>query len=290
MYHGKEVEYALEKAKFNSLYGMSVTNNIKDEVEYDNDIGWMEVPISNDKIIEKLNDEKKKAFLSFSYGVWVTAYARNNLLRNLVQVDEFCVYSDTDSLKLKKGYDRSVIDAYNESVIKRIKRVSEELEIPIEKFAPKDKDGETHMLGLFDFEGTYVEFITQGAKKYATTKWIKNSKVKEDANVLEVKDDKSLVLEITVSGIPKKGARSLKSLEDFKDDHVFEYKDTGKNMVLYNDEMIDFDMVDFQGHMEHLTNRFGSTILPTTYVLGKALEYAELLTDESSKRAIYRED
>lgn len=67
MYHGKEVEYALEKAKFNSLYGMSVTNNIKDEVEYDNDIGWMEVPISNDKIIEKLNDEKKKAFLSFSY-------------------------------------------------------------------------------------------------------------------------------------------------------------------------------------------------------------------------------
>ena len=203
MYHGKEVEYALEKAKFNSLYGMSVTNNIKDEVEYDNDIGWMEVPISNQKIIEKLNDEKKKAFLSFSYGVWVTAYARNNLLRNLIQLDEFCVYSDTDSLKLKKGYDRSVIDKYNESVIKRIKRVSEELEIPIEKFAPKDKDGETHMLGLFDFEGTYTEFITQGAKKYATTKWIKNSKVKEDANVLEVKDDKSLVLEITVSGIPK---------------------------------------------------------------------------------------
>lgn len=138
--------------------------------------------------------------------------------------------------------------------------------------------------------GTYAEFCTQGAKKYATTKWIKNSKVKKDANVLEVKGDMSLVLEITVSGIPKRGARSLKSLEDFKDDHVFEYKDTGKNMVLYNDEMIECDMVDFQGHTEHLTNRFGSTILPTTYVLGKALEYAELLTDESSKRAIYREE
>ena len=33
---GKEIEYALEKAKFNSLYGMSVTNNIKDEVIFDN--------------------------------------------------------------------------------------------------------------------------------------------------------------------------------------------------------------------------------------------------------------
>lgn len=35
---GKEVEYALEKSKFNSLYGMTVTNNIKDEVTYDNDL------------------------------------------------------------------------------------------------------------------------------------------------------------------------------------------------------------------------------------------------------------
>lgn len=52
--------------------GMSVTNNIKDEVEYDNITGWSEIPISNDEIINKLNQEKKKAFLSFSYGVWIT--------------------------------------------------------------------------------------------------------------------------------------------------------------------------------------------------------------------------
>lgn len=33
---GKEVEYAKEKNKFNALYGMSVTNMIRDEVVYDN--------------------------------------------------------------------------------------------------------------------------------------------------------------------------------------------------------------------------------------------------------------
>lgn len=128
-----------------------------------------------------------------------------------------------------------------------------------------------------------------GAKKYAYTKWIKSKKVKEDSNVLETKDDMSLVLEITVSGIPKKGARSLKTLDEFRDNHVFEFKDTGKSMLLYNDDMPEFDMVDFQGNIEHVTNKYGSTILPTTYELGKALDYCELLTDNSSNRAIYKE-
>lgn len=34
----KKLEYNLEKAKFNSLYGMTVTNNIKDIVIFDNDL------------------------------------------------------------------------------------------------------------------------------------------------------------------------------------------------------------------------------------------------------------
>ncbi len=109
------------------------------------------------------------------------------------------------------------------------------------------------------------------------------------SNILQKGEEKSLVLEITVSGIPKKGARSLKDLSEFTDNHVFEYKDTGKNILLYNDEMDNFDMKDFQGNIEHLENRYGCTILPTTYELSKALEYANLLSDESSKRAIYKE-
>lgn len=46
---------------------MTVTNNIKDSVSYDNITGWSETPISNDEIEKKLQDEKKKGFLSFSY-------------------------------------------------------------------------------------------------------------------------------------------------------------------------------------------------------------------------------
>lgn len=99
---GKEVEYALEKAKFNALYGMSVTNNIKDEIIFDNETGWNERPLENKEILQKLEYEKKKGFLSFSWGVWVTAHARCNLLENVIKLDEYCIYCDTDSLKLKE--------------------------------------------------------------------------------------------------------------------------------------------------------------------------------------------
>lgn len=64
---GKEEEYAREKANFNSIYGMSVTNTIRDEVIYNNDSGWSEHELSNIEILLKLQDEKSKSFLSFAY-------------------------------------------------------------------------------------------------------------------------------------------------------------------------------------------------------------------------------
>lgn len=71
---------------------MSVTNMIRDDVIYDNKYDWQEVELTNEQIEEKLYLEKKKAFLSFAYGVWVTAYARNNLLRNLIKLDKYVLY------------------------------------------------------------------------------------------------------------------------------------------------------------------------------------------------------
>lgn len=89
---GMEVEYAKEKNKFNSLYGMSVTNTIRDEVTYDSEKDWIERELTNSEILEKLVEEKNKGFLSFAYGVWVTAHARNNLLRNLIALDDYVIY------------------------------------------------------------------------------------------------------------------------------------------------------------------------------------------------------
>jgi len=49
---------------------MSVTNMIRDDVIYDNISGWEEKPLSNNDIISKLEQEKKKSFLSFRLSVY----------------------------------------------------------------------------------------------------------------------------------------------------------------------------------------------------------------------------
>lgn len=273
---GEEINYARIKSLFNSIYGMTVTNEIKSEVTYDNVEGWIEKELTNEEIEKKLIDIKKKGFLSFSWGVWVTAYARNNLLRNVVELDEHAVYMDTDSIKLIEGYDKNVIINYNNKVKERIINVSKLLKIPINKYAPEDIKGNRHMLGLFESETkqgnkfTYDEFITQGAKKYAVKS---NGKIK-----------------ITVAGVPKiDGAKALKDLNDFRDNFIFKSSITNKKMLVYIDDQTDDEIIDYQGNKYINKDISGICMLPCSYELGKALEYADLLSDLSSKRAIYKE-
>lgn len=284
---GKEIEYMLEKNKFNSLYGMSVTNNIKDNVFFDNILGWNEEKLTNEKILEMLKKEKEKGYLSFSWGVWITAYARFNLLSNLIKLDDYCVYADTDSLKLEEGFDKSVISNYNNSVIEKLKKVSNDLNIPFEKFSPIDKDGIPHTLGLFENDANYEAIITQGAKKYAFTKWIELKKVKKEMKVLKKKNGKALILGITVSGVPKSGAKCLKRLSDFKDNLLFDFKHTKKYTVMYSESQPPFELADYTGKKFLVNDKYGCCLIPTSYTLGKSNEYTELLSDLSSKRAIF---
>ena len=272
---GKEVEYNLEKQKFNALYGMTVTNMIKDDVKFDGS-KWYEEELTNEEIIKKLENEKKKAFLSFSTGVWVTAWARYNLLKRVIDLDDYTVYCDTDSCKVVQGYNKNVFIAYNKSVENRINEVAKKLDIPVEHYKPKDKKGVEHLLGIFECETlpdhryTYDEFITQGAKKYA------------------YKIDNEI--HITVAGVPKSGATSLKDLRDFKDGLIFRYKDTNKNLSTYNDEQVPALMVDYQGNELLVTDKSGICLLPNTYTLGKSYDYATLISDFSSKRSVFKEN
>lgn len=285
----KKLEYIKEKNKFNALYGMSVTNMIRDKVIYNNEKDWSEVPLENEEIEEALKLEEKKAFLSFSYGVWVTAYARNNLIRNIMKLDKYVAYCDTDSIKVLPGYNKKVIDDYNEFVKEKIKKVSKLLEISIEKFAPTDIYGKKHMLGLFENDEHYKSFKTEGAKKYAYTKLISNDKLKDNMNIIKKGEKESEILEITVAGVPKKGALALKTLDDFKDDFVFEFEYTNKNLLVYCDNMSEQIITDYQGKTIQVTDKTGCCLLPTSYKLGKSLEYANLISEKSSKRSRYKE-
>lgn len=54
--------------------------------------------------------------------------------------------------------------------------------------------------------------------------------------------------------------------------------------------MESFELKDYQGNVEFLNNKYGCTLVPTTYILGKSEEYAYLISDDSSKRAIFKEE
>lgn len=267
---GFETEYQIEKAKFNAIYGMSVTNEICDDVEFDDKTkNWSENPISNEEIINKLLKQKANPFMSFSWGVWVTAYARINLLKNLVKLDDFVIYADTDSLKLCEGFDENIIKEYNEEVVNKLHKIAEKRGVDYERFEPKDVKNNKRLLGVFDLDAKYDEFITQGAKKYAF-----------------VKDNK---IGITVAGVPKSGAKGLKSLEDFTDDYVFKFEDTNKNLLVYTENQDELYFNDYQNHKSQIHTKSGCCLIPTTYILGKALDYCELLSDQKSARAVYKE-
>ena len=276
---GREIEYSRIKGMYNAIFGMTVTNTIKDNVIFhDETKEWEEVELTNEEIIEKLQAEEKKGFLSFSWGVWVTAYARNNLLRRVIELDNNIVYCDTDSAKLTPGYNKEVFTKYNDSVKSRIKRTAFLLKIDENKFAPSDIKGIPHMMGLFEYEvekskkdktHSYDEFITQGAKKYA----------------YKIDDE----FHITVSGVPKSAAKSLKSLDEFRDNYVFKFENGEKNVLFYTENQEPLEVEDYLGLKYTVTDKSGCCVLPNTYELAKALDYANLVNDESSKRARFKE-
>ena len=99
----------------------------------------------------------------------------------------------------------------------------------------------------------------------------------------------NIILHITVSGVPKKGVVALKNdINKFKDSLVFDYKDTGKNMLYYCEEQQPIELTDEYGNSMIVNEKSGCCIVPATYNLSKSLVYSEKVGD-SSARARYKE-
>jgi hypothetical protein len=174
-------------------------------------------------------------------------------------------------MKLLPGFNKQVIIDYNNYVKVKIKKASEDLKIPYDRFQPMDCMGERHLLGLFDHDASYTKFITQGAKKYAYEYIDKDGNVKTG---------------ITVSGVPKCGAKCLSSLEDFRDGFTFTYDVINKHMISYIDEDQDINLVDYQGNSYQVKDKSGACLLPTNYTLGKSEIYNILV--QSSDRSKFK--
>ena len=231
-------EYMKSKNKLNSIYGMTVTNILNTEIEY-HDGEYTEKKMNEEEMQEALDKYYKnhRSFLNYSWGVFVTAYARRELEDGLNIAGLDTIYCDTDSVKYIGDHDNE-FEAYNE-------RLNRECDSKgVVNYA--EVNGKRFYMGIFDKENGYDEFITLGAKKYA---FMQNGK-----------------LGITVSGLSKKkGAEELKrkgGLRRFQRNEVF--YNSGRTIAQYNSAKVHEITVDGCT----FSTASNLAIVDTTYTLG----------------------
>lgn len=172
---GKEEEYLVFKGMLNAIYGMCVTNPVNDEILFEENTWDTSRPFIQQALEKTYNSNN--TFICYQWGVWVTAWARYELLSGVLEIDTDVVYCDTDSIKFRK-YEKyaKYIETYNANVVKDLENTLRKLNIPLSKLHPKDINGEEHMLGVWEYEGKYEKFKTLGAKRYMYVKKNKNGK------------------------------------------------------------------------------------------------------------------
>ena len=218
---------------------------------------WSEVKPELDAALQEFYKSRNN-FLSYQWGVFVTANARNRLQRMLDIVGKDVVYIDTDSIKFINDKHIKEFEEINEE----LKKVAENNDIPayVDRTDIDDKTGKKIVnrfyLGTWDNDGNYLRFKTLGAKKYCYEKLKKGDKK----------------FEITVSGMSKKkGAEQVKNIENFKIGNTFH--NVGRTVSWYNDEPV--HKITVNGDTFTTASNIG--IVESTYTLGVTNEYWELI-------------
>ena len=242
---GMEQKYLEAKRFVNGLYGMCVTNTIADTVIFSILTGWKIEPLTFEGMEKGLQDMRKKGFLNYAWGVWVTAYARRALWKAIFELDYEAVYCDTDSIKYFGEHDE-FFEKYNADILADFKRVCDERGYSMSDFSPLDPKGKAHPLGVFEPDAHYTRFITWGAKKYA----------------YEIDGS----CHLTVAGLSKKAP--LKSLADFTPGKTWGYTESGRMTAFYNDSQQPTTVTDCQGNVYTINQPYAICLQPTTYTLG----------------------
>ena len=248
---GMETYYNKSKARLNSIYGMMAQNPVKQMVRY-LDGEFIEDWKDEAEILEKY---ARRAFVTYQWGVWVTAWARWYLQQGIDAAGRDFVYCDTDSVKYRAG---------DPEIEKRFQELNEERMILAMQYSAwaNDPEGTPHYMGVFESEGTYAEFKTLGAKKY----------------VYRYPDGP---LKCTIAGVNKKlGGPELEKyggIEAFKEG--FTFVDAGGTESIYNDFPGDPLIVAIDSHDLAITSNV--VIQPSTYTVGLTAEYRRILADAS---------
>lgn len=272
--------YRASKALLNGIYGISVSGLIHLDVYQDHkwtipdalnadldiNIGKTYDEMFNEYIGEQLEGCKTSFSTLFYYpcGVWVTAYARRNILMRIFSSHDFdrdVLYMDTDSLKYIGNYDK-LFEDYNKTVYNKYVEMCERFpnDLTIDMFMPEDIKGIKHPIGYYELDGKYSEFKTLGSKKYCYR---------------SIEDGK---LHITVSGVSKKAAYALNDdINNFNLNMKWGYTDSGKLSVTYKTNQEPITFKDIDGNYYTTKNKYAVVLQPTSYTLGITPVYEALI-------------
>ena len=257
---GKEDLYMQSKQYINSLFGMMVTALIQSDVTYENDV-WSIKQLTETDVLKKLkqlsdyHDRNKKYFLSYSWGCWVTAYARRNLWECIESVDHDMIYCDTDSIFVRGHQD---FTWYNDKVTEKIRKSCEVNGLDFNMTRPLTPEGKPKPLGIFTKEPDCIQFKTLGAKRYVERR---------------SEDNK---LHLTVSGINKEAVALLDdNIDNFADgfDFNMDADCVRKKLSTYLDDIPDITYPD--GYVSKY--RYGINMRDTGYLLSITDEYKLLI-------------
>ena len=243
--------YMKSKNMLNSVYGMSATDPIHQEIKYN---GGDYIRSGYDSMTaEEIEKALKGAAFPYQWGVYTTAYARQQLQDAIKLCGDKIIYCDTDSVKTLGDVP---IDRLNDALRKKADAVG--------AFAD-DMHGNRHYIGLFEDDGHYQQFITQGAKRYAYIKDNGKMGVTVAGVSTEINEETGISFAV----------EELKTLKRFKPG--MKWTKAGGTQAVYNDSD-DFDYQDpGTGKKVHISKNVA--IIPTTYIMTHSRDYNLLLKE-----------
>lgn len=256
--------YNKYKNKINADFGMMLTDICRQSILYDpkhpDEKGNPFAPEPLDILVSMAKYyNSRNSFLSYQWGVWVTAHCRNRLQRAIDKVGIDAIYCDTDSLKFLGNHD-SDFEELNKEILDEAEKCQLLTSCDIKD--PRDNSIIHYQLGIWEKEKTYETFKSLGAKKYAYT-------YKGDPN-----------LHITVAGLSKsKGAEWLTKhggMKRFAIDTIIPAGHSGRTVSSYID-YTEPHILNFNG--EEIKTGSAIAIYETSYTFSISDEYEELLAD-----------
>lgn len=299
---GKEQEYQRLKALLNSLYGCCVTDITQTLITFDTEsCEWGQYTPTKEEwetetdaeaktlyCMTQLHDyvENWKSILLYQTGIYITAYARHELLEHnwYIGADDI-VYNDTDSIKYYPSERSEAYFAeYDKKAFAECMECIKYYKLDPELLTPKDIKGREHPLGLMPIEEDYDYFKTLGCKRYVCMPKGSN-KLKCTLAGLSKKSCANYLL----SGYQDEDRRSSiigpptieQIFDKFCDQMYVPSAVAAKNTHYYTKPQNALIVTDYLGNKETVKPGYGISLIPQPFEINLSAAFRSFLSSDT---------